>query len=143
MTQGIRIVKEGFDITTQDPRNVALDTRNPGGLKILPTIHVQLKPQNYTDKYTVNLGTFSNTFNRIRIPHDFGFSPGFRAWVQFTNNGNYTTAGLPYLGLGQGALLEVESNDKEVLITGIPDSLFDETWVTLTIIVENLDAQVV
>lgn len=141
MTQGIRIVKEGFDITTRDPRNVALDTTAVGSLKKLPTLHIKIDPKNYTETYTVNSPMGNFTFGRIRIPHDFGFPPAFMGFLlqkyQWKN-----AATLPYLGLTFGSSLYMESDDKEVIISGLPTNP-TEHWLAITIFAENLEAETV
>ena len=142
MTQGILIVKEGFDITTRDPRNVALDTTAVGSLKKLPTLHIKIDPKNYTETYIVNAGPMGNfTFGRIRIPHDFGFPPAFMGFLlQKYQWKNATT--LPYTGLGNGSSIYMESNDKEVIINGLPPGSTNH-WLAITIFAENLEAETV
>ena len=68
MTQGIRVVKECFDITTRDPRNVALDTTVVGSLKKLPTLHIKIDPKNYTENYVVDRGIYGRYCYSRRPP---------------------------------------------------------------------------
>ena len=150
MTQGIRVVKEGFDITTRDPRNVALDTTAVGSLKKLPTIHIKIDPKNFTERYKILVpdyqGSYFLEFGRIRIPHDFGFPPAFLGFVmqQYQWDGilqkNVTT--MPHTGLAFGSSIQMESDDREVVINGLPITP-TEHWMAITIFAENLDAETV
>ena len=142
MTQGIRVVKEGFDITTRDPRNVALDTTAVGSLKKLPTLHIKIDPKNYTENYVVDGGIYGRfTFGRIRIPHDFGFPPAFMGFLlQKYQWKNATT--LPYTGLAFGSSVQIISDDKEIVIEGLPLEP-TQHWLAVTIFAENLEAETV
>ena len=142
MTQGIRVVKEGFDITTRDPRNVALDTTAVGSLKKLPTLHIKIDPKNYTENYVVDGGIYGRfTFGRIRIPHDFGFPPAFMGFLLQKHQWKNATT-LPHTGLAYGSSIYMESNDKEVIINGLPPGSTN-LWLAITIFAENLDAETV
>ena len=142
MTQGIRVVKEGFDITTRDPRNVALDTTAVGSLKKLPTLHIKIDPKNYTENYVVDGGIYGRfTFGRIRIPHDFGFPPAFMGFLLQKHQWKNATT-LPYTGLAYGSSIYMESNDKEVIINGLPPESTNH-WLAITIFAENLEAETV
>ena len=142
MTQGIRVVKEGFDITTRDPRNVALDTTAVGSLKKLPTLHIKIDPKNYTENYVVDGGIYGRfTFGRIRIPHDFGFPPAFMGFLlQKYQWKNATT--LPYTNLAFGSSVQIISDDKEIVIEGLPLEP-TQHWLAVTIFAENLEAETV
>ena len=145
MTQGIRVVKEGFDITTRDPRNVALDTTAVGSLKKLPTIHIKIDPKNFTETYKVLIphyaGAYYLEYGRIRIPHDFGFPPAFMGFLLQEYETKHVTT-LPSLGLAFGSSLYVESNEHEVIINGLPTEPTNH-WIALTIFAENLEAETV
>ena len=141
MTQGIRVVKEGFNITTQDPRNVALDTTAVGSLKKLPTIHMKIDPSNLTEKYSISNPGGIFYFGRIRIPHDFGFPPAFLGYLmQQGTSKNAVT--LPALGLAFGSSLYMESNEEEIIINGLPVESTNH-WLAITIFAENLEAETV
>ena len=143
MTQGIRVVKDGFDISTRDPRNVALDTTQIGSLKKLPTLHIPLDPKYFTERYDVVAGPgFTATFGRIRIPHDFGYPPAFQGFFM-DNSGDYKYAStLPYLGLSFGSALTIESNETEVIISGIPNAGYNGS-LAVNIFAENLEARTI
>ena len=150
MTQGIRVVKEGFDITTRDPRNVALDTTAVGSLKKLPTIHIKLDPKNFTETYKILIphpaDAYYLEYGRIRIPHDFGFPPAFLGFVmqQYMWEGvlqkNVTT--MPHTGLSSGSTVQIVSDDKEIVIEGLPLKP-TQHWLAITIFAENLEAETV
>ena len=147
MTQGIRIVREGFDITTRDPRNVALDTTAVGSLKKLPTLHIKIDPKNYTENYVVDRGIYGRlTFGRIRIPHDFGFPPAFLGFLmrQYMWEGvlQKNVTAMPYTDPTFGSSVQIASDDKEIVIEGLPLEP-TQHWLAVTIFAENLEAETV
>lgn len=144
MPQGIKIVKEGFDISTQDPRNIALDTTAVSSLKRLPTLFIHLIDKNITERYVAQRltgpGTYSYlTMGRIRIPHNLGFPPGYQAWI--TNDATSDTKSFPQVQFFDD--LEIETFSDSLLITGIDLAMTGNEWIALNIIAENLEAYTV
>ena len=138
MTQGMKISKGNSRIDTPLPENMTLDTTQSGGLHIHKIISFDAIESNYTETYTIPgpFGGTTYTIGRIRIPHILGYSPAFSAW---------STSGsiLPSFYENFYSSIYVESNDKEVIINGLP--MADQgppgfSTITVTIYAENLDA---
>jgi hypothetical protein len=136
MTQGMIITKPGSSIVSKDPRNYTLDTREVGGLKVHSTHYIG--PEDYTEIYNA-AGPFGGSFfdfGRIRIPHNLGFPPAFKAYLVSPT----ITQVLP-VALTEG-VVTISSNSTEVLVEKAP--IVGRTggpyYLTIVIFAENLDS---
>jgi len=143
MTQGMIIAKGNSSILSRDPRNFTLDTREVGGLKVYKTYFIG--PEDYTEIYNAagpSAGSFYD-YGRIRIPHNLGFPPAFKAYLMSYAQPYVQSSTIQVLpvALGEG-VVTISSNSTEVLVEKAPivGRAGGPYYLTIVIFAENLDS---
>lgn len=146
MDKGIKVVKPGVSISTNVPTNVAVDSRQPGAMKIYKKIVVE---ENVNELTSVKLNTVGVKEGTFIYRHNLGYAPAFLMYETAIADGFPTiTKLLPDLGPFGSPFPTNGFSDKETVtvryLRGDSNEVgFGQRWfLTLYVFAEDLDAEV-
>lgn len=140
MAQGIKVVTENTPQDTTNPRQITLDTRQLGAMKIVKRLWWNCTLVNMTSTYLNGAGV---TIGKIQYAHTLGYSPAFQLY-QYNRLSHGSGELCPTLSAFGGPNLQAMSDSLYVTIDGIDMTTPSSTvYFVLLVFAENLDLTVV